>query len=152
MCASVAISAVRLSRLYLIPAATVAVLGLFAVRAHLQQPSYLSGPGLGCIVTVIPGPDTLHSPAAYLELHACPHINETLLDLDLYTPEDGGPSSIFSGSGPEDPHLWAESLSIRWVTDSTVEVAFSPDVSFLSKRGDAGLVRFHYTQVRRNGV
>jgi hypothetical protein len=146
---SVPLPSPRLSRFYLIPALVVVVLGLLALRAHLQQPFYVAGPGLGCVVTTIPGPDTAHEPAAYLELHACPHINETLLDLHLYTPEDGGPSGIFSGSGPEDPHRWAESLTIRWLTPNSVEVAYGPDVTFLSRRKVAGPVRFHYAPVQR---
>ncbi|MEO8634046.1 MAG: hypothetical protein ABI587_02105 [Gemmatimonadales bacterium] len=145
------LSSPRMSRFYLVPAAAVAVLGALALRAHLQQPSYLPGPGFGCVVTTIPGPDTAHEPAAYLELQACPHINETILDLHLYTPEDGGPTVIFSGTGPEDPHRWAESLTIRWLTADSVEVAYSPDLTFLNRREVAGPVRIHYASVRRTG-
>lgn len=141
----------RLSRLYLIPAAVATILGLLAIRAHLGQPIYPIGPGFGCVVTTIPGPDTVHVPSAYLEVHACPHINETILDLHLYTPEDGGPSAVFSGSGPENPYVWSESLRVRWLTDSTVAVTHSPQVSFLYRRDEVGPVRFQYAVMHRNG-
>ena len=140
-----------MSRLYLIPAFAVIALGALALRAHLLQPSYLPGPGLGCVVTKIPGPDLRHEPAAYLELQACPHINETILNLNLVTPEEGGPSGIFTGTGPEDPHRWAESLSIHWLTDTRVEVSYGPEVTFFDRRESAGTVRFRYVPERRNG-
>jgi hypothetical protein len=142
----------RLSRLYLIPALAVAILGPLAVRAHLNQPHYLPGPGLGCVVTTIPSPDTLHVPASFLELQACPHINETTLELRLHSPNPDSSGYVFNGSGPEDPHRWAETLSIRWASNSLVHVRYEPDVTFLERHDTAGPVHIRYTSVPRGGV
>jgi hypothetical protein len=142
----------RLSRLYLVPAGLAIVLGALAVRAHLQQAYIPSAPGLGCIVTAIPGPDTVHIPSAYLELQACPHISETTLALSLVTPESPGGSTIFAGTGPEDPRRWAHTLQLHWLATDTVEVASTAEVTFLSRRDSAGPVRFRYVPLRRGGV
>ena len=139
----------RLSRLYLIPVGLAAVLGIVSVRAHLRQPHIPPAPGLGCIVTQIPSPDTLHVPSAYLEVRACPHISETTLELSLVSdPENPGGSGIFSGTGPEDPRRWAQTLRIRWLGLDSVEVASGSEVSFLSRRESAGAVRIRYVPLR----
>jgi hypothetical protein len=143
-------SAPRLSRLYLVPAVLAMGLGVLAVRAHFRQPHIPPAPGLGCRVTAIPGPDTLHVPSAYLELQACQHISETTLALSLVSPEFPVGSGIFSGTGPEDPRQWARDLRLHWLADDTVEVASTSAVTFLSRRASAGMVHFRYVTLRRD--
>ncbi len=145
-------SAPRLSRLYLVPAGLAMALGILAVRAHFRQPHIPPAPGLGCRVTAIPSPDTLHTPSAYLELQACPHISETTLALSLVSPEDPVGSGIFSGTGPEDPRQWGQTLQVHWLANDTVEVASTSEVAFLSRRDSAGAVHFRYVALRRSGL
>ena len=140
----------RLSRLYLVPTGLAIALGILAVRAHLRQPQI--PPDLGCIVTAIPSPDTLHVPSTHLELQACPHISETTLALALVSPEHAVGTAIFSGTGPEDPRRWAETLQLHWLGTDTVEVASTSEVTFLSRRDSVGVIRIRYVPLRRAGA
>lgn len=137
-------AAVPLSRLYLLPALLAVGLGVITLWGHLHQPKYPPAPGLGCIVTQLPSPDTLHIPAAYLELQSCPHISETVFRLELSAPENAYPSWILTATGPEDPRAWARSLRPRWRTMDTVEVGYSGEVKFEDRADSAGNVRVVY--------
>jgi hypothetical protein len=137
-----------LSRLYLIPALGAVVLGIAALIAHLRQPSFPALPGRGCIVTTFPGPDSLPSPRPYLELNACLHISETLLDLDYYPAPGEGPSVVFEGSVEEDPRQWARVVAIRWRTADALEVRFRSDLVFTRRSTSFGAGRVVYIPLR----
>lgn len=137
-----------LSRLYLIPAALAVALGLLTVGAHLAQPTLPRLPGMGCIVTRFPAPDSFTIPSPYLELRACLHVSQTTLDLTLNEGPEGPSEFIFVGSGPEDPRRWADFLTIRWLAPDTVEVAYSSRIQFLSRQNTAGGVRVRFTPMR----
>jgi hypothetical protein len=98
-----------------------------------------------------PGPDTLHIPAAYLELTACPHISETNLDLSIMFPEDRG-YQVFTGTGPEDPRRWDESLDISWRGMNAIEIEYGPDVVFVDRSDSVNSVVVCYTPVARSGT
>lgn len=136
-----------LSRLYLVPAALVVLLGGLSLWHHLHQPKYPPGPGRGCVTAKFPSPDTLHIPADYLELQSCPHISETIFTASSYryTPaEDVTGSRIFTAIGPENPWAWAQSLRLRWRSMDSVEVGYTSAVRFEEQLDRAHSIRFSY--------
>lgn len=140
---------ILLSRFYLMLAGMAVLLGMVTIVAHLRQPSVPALPGSGCIVTVFPGPDTLHLPSPYLQLRACSHISETTFDLELYSVQDASSIGLFDASGPEDPRRWAQYLSVRWVASDTVEVGYDPEIRFLTRLKGPGGVQVRYVPLRR---
>jgi hypothetical protein len=126
------------SRLYLIPAAAVILLGIVTLIAHLRQPSFPALPGRGCIVTSFASPDTLHLPSPYLELSACVHISETILELDYYSAPDTPPVGLLEASVAEDPRQWSKYLAIRWLAVDTIQVGYRPEVQFVRREVSFG--------------
>jgi hypothetical protein len=118
------------SRFYLLPAAAAVLLGLFALLHHLRQPSFPALPGRGCIVSTLPSPDSLYLPTPYLELSACLHISETILQLVYHPSPDTTSDVLFEATVEEDPRHWAEATSVRWRGADTVQVGYRADVRF----------------------
>lgn len=139
------------SRLYLIPATLVILLGVATLIAHLRQPSFPALPGRGCIVTTFPSPDSSHELPAYLELSACLHISETLLELDYYSAPGALPLGLFEASGLEDPRQWSRSLEVRWLSRDTIQVTYWPEVRFANRRDSFGAGPVVYVPLQRRG-
>jgi hypothetical protein len=134
-----------LPRVYL--AAALAALGLGAVAVGRQIVAPVPQAKSGCLETQFDSAVAgQRPPRARIQLFACPHFDETTLDLWIDAPFDSADLGglIFRGSGPRDPHRWPQYLRVRWLNEDSLLVEHTTDIHFLDRRDSAGAIRILY--------
>jgi hypothetical protein len=134
-----------LPRVYL--AAALAALGLGAYVVGRQLVAPVPPAKSGCLETQFDSAVAgQRLPWARIQLFACPHFDETTLDLWIDAPFDstdlGG--LVFRGSGPRDPHRWPQYLRVRWLNEDSLLVEHTAEIHFLDRRDSAGAIRILY--------
>lgn len=137
-----------LPKVYL--AAALAALGLGGYVVGRQVVAPVPPATSGCLETQFDSAvQGRRPPWARIQLIACPHFDETTLDLWIDAPFDstelGG--LVFRGSGPNDPHRWPQYLKVRWLSDDSLLVEHTPDIHFLDRRNSAGTIRILYAEL-----
>ncbi len=137
-----------LPKIYLL--AALATLGIGAYLLGRQVIAPTPDATTGCLTTDFDsGGSSATGGQKALHLQACPHFDETTLYLWMETPvgDTSGAGSIFSASGPSDPHTWPRYLRIRWVGPGELSVAHTGDIRFLSRADTVGSVRIVYSEL-----
>jgi hypothetical protein len=135
-----------LPRLYLVLAVLVLGLGADLVVIRLRRPPAAAE---SCVDAELPAPDSLLvRPHMYFGLRACPHFDETTLELALYDDGDAWPPGrhdyAFVGTGPAGAHRWPQFLRVRWLSADSVEIAHSSEVTFLYQHARVGPLQLVY--------
>jgi hypothetical protein len=83
-------------------------------------------------------------PPPYARLQSCPHITETIFQLEVSEARLTYPSFILSATGPENPYDWDKSLHVRWRALDTLEVGYTDALHIESREDSAAAVRVVY--------
>ena len=136
-----------LPKVYLLAALATVGLGAYLLGRQVIAPT--PNATTGCLTTDFDSGNVAVHGGSQLHLQACPHFDETTLYLWIETPvgdtTEGG--SIFSASGPPDPHTWPRYLRIRWDGPGQLSVAHTREIRFLSRADTLGSVRIVYSKL-----
>lgn len=148
---------IPLPRFYLVGAITTLCLGLFLLARQVVAPS----PAVvtGCLTADFDSAEgSLRPRWAEVHLRACPHFDETTLELWIAAPindphdmigAEGG--LIFSGSGPADPRRWPQYLRLNWLSRDTLQVDHTAEVHFLNRYDTVGTIHIVYSDLPARG-
>jgi hypothetical protein len=137
-----------LPRIYLALAIAAIGLGTFVVVRQAVAP--VPPVTTGCLDARFEGAETGPGPAwATVVLSACPHFDETTLDLWIDSSLDSAAQGglIFQGSGPGDPHRWPRYLRVRWLSKDSLLVEHTAEVRFLDRRVSVGSIHIRYAEL-----
>jgi hypothetical protein len=136
---------IPLPRIYLLGAITALGLGLLLLGRQVVAP--VPAATTGCLTADFDSSEESLRPRwAEVHLRACPHFDETTLELWIAAPLDSETEGglIFTGSGPADPRLWPQYLRLNWVSRDTLRIDHTAEVHFLDRNDTVGPIRILY--------
>ena len=137
-----------LPRFYLLIAVAVLGLGGYVLTRQILHP--VPDVSVACISADFHDSEGSLQPSwAQVHLEACPHFEESSVNVWIDSPPEGTHQGggVLGGTIPGDPRRWPEFLRLRWLSPETLRVEHSAAVHFEYRRDAAGDIRVLFVTV-----